>query len=302
MGTLDARLAEMAKVLPGLAEDAKAIALLDEHVQRLRVEPFFEPLSVTLLSKGKKGDVLNGKRELLGIGCEDLTSWTRHIAFGIRCRMRALEEPIIDHLQGGQGLPAMVLLRSHLEAAALAAFCLQELTAAARQGGFEPLKELIPKTLFGTALKKHRDKVSVGELLKFFEGDTIQICGAIDSLDKFYYQEHAEGKLCLVYSLLCEYAHANHRGVMDFMITSERPGGWEVTYRLEAPPNPQLVPRGLETLLVSMRAGYSATELLRCWQFAEADGRVVWRGPSPDQGKRVWEDLLQRPAGSGAGA
>jgi hypothetical protein len=300
VGSLSAKLAEMATLLPELAEDAEAITLLDEHVQRLRVEPFFEPVSVTRVSKGKKQDVLGGKRELLGISPEDLTSWTRHIAYGVRCRLRVLEEPIVEQLLRGQTLPAMILLRSHLEAAALAAFCLKELTAAVRQGSVQTLKELIPRTLFGTALKKHRDNVSVGDLLKFFEGDTIQICAAIESLDEFYYREHADGTLSVAYSILCEFAHPNHRGVMDFMVASERPGGWEVTYGLEAPPKPGLIRRGLDTLLVSMRAGYSATELLRCWQFTENGGEVVWCGPSPDDAKRVWRDLLQRPAGGTA--
>jgi hypothetical protein len=193
----------------------------------------------------------------------------------------------------------MILLRSHLEAAALAAHCLAELTAAARQGSVETLKELIPKTLFGTALKKHRDKVSVGELLNVSEGDTIQICAAIDSLDRFYYQEHSEGKLCVAYSLLCEFAHANHRSVMDFMAASERPGGWEITYQLERSTDPQLVAGGLQTLLVSMRAGHCACELLRSWEFKEQDGQLVWQWPDADQGRRVWENLLQR-AGEGA--
>jgi len=295
MTSLAARLAEMAKIYPALAEDAKAIGLLDQHVQGLPLQPFFEPVSATLLSKGKR-DVLNGKREVLGVGSEELTSWTRHIALGTRCRMRELEDPIVGHLHAGQTLPAMILLRSHLEAAALAAHCLAELTAAARQRSVETLKELIPKTLFGTALKKHRDKVSVGELLKLSEGDTIQICGAIDSLDRFYYQERSEGKLCIAYSILCEFAHPNHRGVMDFMAASEQPGGWEITYQLAASANTQLTARGLETLLVSMRAGYSASELLRSWEFKEQDGHLVWQGPDGGQGRKVWENLLQRPA------
>lgn len=298
MTSLAARLAEMAKTYPALAEDAKAIGLVDRYVQGLPLRPFFEPVSVTLVSKGKR-DVLNGKRELLGVGSEELTSWTRHIALGTRCRMRVLEEPIVGHLHAGRTLPAMILLRSHLEAAALAAHCLAELTAAARQGSVETLKELIPKTLFGTALKKHRDKVSVGELLNVSEGDTIQICAAIDSLDRFYYQERSEGKLCVAYSLLCEFAHANHRSVMDFMAASERPGGWEITYQLERSTDPQLVAGGLQTLLVSMRAGHCACELLRSWEFKEQDGQLVWQWPDADQGRRVWENLLQR-GGEGA--
>ena len=296
MTSLAARLAQIAKMYPALAENAKAIVLLDQRVQRLPLEPFFEPVSVTLVLKGKR-DVLNGRREALGVGSEELTSWTRHIALGVRCRMRALEDPILGHLHAGQTLPAMILLRSHLEAAALAAHCLAELTAAARQGSLETLKELIPKTLFGTALKKHRDKASVGELLKFCEGDAIQICGAIDSLDRLYYQEHPEGKLCVAYSLLCDFAHPNHRGVIDFMASSEQPGGWEIAYRLETSANPQLIAGGLETLLVSMRAGYSASELLQSWEFKEQDGHLAWQSPDVAQCRRVWENLLQRAGG-----
>lgn len=190
----------------------------------------------------------------------------------------------------------MILLRSHFEAAALAAHCLAELSAAARQDNVEALGQLIVTTLFGTALKRHREKSSVADLLKFFEGDTIRICAAINSLDRFYYQEHADGKLSVVYSLLCEFAHPNHRGVMEFMVASEQEGGWEVKYELTAVPNTELIVGAIDTVLVSMRAGYSTGELLRCWQFSEQGGQVVWRGPSPDQGKEVWEDLLQRAA------
>jgi len=300
MDSLGARVARIAKLLPSVAETAKAIALLDGHMQQLPAEPFFEPLSVTLVSKSKGHDPLSGTRRLLRVGPEDLTSWTRHIAFGVRCRMRTLEEPIVRHLECGHTLPAMVLLRSHLEAAALAAHCLQELSAAARQDAMASLRVLIPKTLFGTSLKRHRQKVSKAALLKAFEGDTIRICEAVESLDKFYYLEDADGRLALAYSLLCEYAHPNHRGVMDFMVATERPGGWEITYRPEAAPHSQLVVSAMETLLVTMRAGYAATQLLLCWQFATANGELVWRGPSPDQGRRVWLDLLQRATAEAA--
>ncbi len=68
MSSLGARLAEMATLMPGVAENAKAIVLLDDHVSHLRFEPFVEPLSVTLVSKGKKSDVLSGTPELLHIG------------------------------------------------------------------------------------------------------------------------------------------------------------------------------------------------------------------------------------------
>jgi hypothetical protein len=287
-------LAEAAQVLSNrfpllLAKDAQSVALLDDQVRQLPFATFFEPVTVTLATKNK--------RELVIVGPEELTSWTRHIAFGMRCRMRVLEQPIVKHLGAADLLRAMVLLRSHFEAAALAAYTLQELGDAARKGSVDALRELIPKTLFGTALKKHRERPSVAELMKFFEGDTIQICRAVDALDSFYYGPDTDGTLQLVYSLLCEFAHPNHRGVMDFMVASEVSGGWRITYDPNRSAQAAMFGRALETLLVSMRGGYAASELLLCWRFSEEEGSAIWSPPSREEADRVWSNLLQRPEG-----
>ena len=71
-------------------------------------------------------------------------------------------------------------------------------------------------------------------------------------------------------------------------------GGWEIEYHTDTSANPQLITRGLETLLVSMRAGYSASELLLSWEFKQHDGHLVWQPPDAGQGGKIWEDLLQR--------
>ncbi len=298
MNSFTETLRELAGAFPATATSAEAVVELDSRVQRLTLEPFFEPVSITLVSKGNKREILDGERQLLDLGFAELTSWTRHIAYGTRCRMRALEGSVVGHLSRGEALPAMILLRSHVEAAAVAAHCLAELGAAARQDNLQALGQLVAATLFGTALKKHRGNTSVADLLNFFEGDCIRICAAINSLDRFYYQEHADGKLAVAYSLLCEFAHPNHRGVMDFMVATEQATGWEVKYQLTETPKPDLVAGAIDTLLVSMRAGYSAGELLRCWHFSEQASQLVYRRPSPDQRKAIWEDLLQRPAGA----
>ena len=44
---------------------------------------------------------------------------------------------------------------------------------------------------------------------------------------------------------------------------------------------------------------YTETAQDHVWR-EESGGQLAWRGPSPDQGKVVWEDLLQRSA-EGAG-
>ena len=149
--------------------------------------------------------------------------------------------------------------------------------------------------LFGTSLKKHRDRESVARLLLLCEGDTVRICRAVESLDKFYYQETAEGKLAVVYSLLCEFAHPNHRGVLDFMQAVQGDDGWLISYARDEPINSKMNVNALETLLVSMRGGYAAGELLRSWRFSEIEGGgVTWQPPSASEGERVWVKFLQR--------
>jgi hypothetical protein len=292
---IDEALAELVRGHPELEETAAFVAALYDEIGHVPLDPFFEPTSTIFIKKDGKE-----LHELIEVRAQDLTCWTRHISSSTLCRMRALEEPISEGLLAGKTLATMVLLRSHFEAAAMAAYCLDRLTDAARQDQPNALNRLIPRTLFGTGLKKHRDKDSIADLLTMCEGDTIRICHAVDSLDRFYFREASEGKLAVVYSLLCDYAHPNHRGVLDFMHSAERQDGWLISYTKEEPPNPKMQVHGLETLLVSMRGGYSAAEMLRCWRFSRKEGGMLeWHRPSVDDRARVWERFLQRPASGG---
>ena len=282
---------------PEIKETAAFVAALHDTIAQVQLDPFFEPVSVISIKKeGKKES-----HELIEVRAQDLNCWTRHISSATICRMRALEEPIIESLLAGKTLATMVLLRGHFEAAAMAAYCLDLLADAARRDQPEALNCLIPMTLFGTGLKKHRDKDSIADLVTMCEGDAIRICHAVDSLDKFYFQEASVGKLAVVYSLLCDYTHPNHRGALDFMQSAERADGWLISYSREEPPNPRMQVHALETLLVSMRGGYAAAEMLRCWRFSLKErGTIECHWPSVDDGARIWESLLQRPPG-GAG-
>ena len=301
--TVSEALAELVRTNPELQETASFVAALYDEIGNVPLDPFFEPPSTIFLKKDGKE-----LRELVGVRAQDLTSWTRHISASTLCRMRAVEEPIIENLVAGRTLATMVLLRGHFEAAAMAAYCLERLTEAARQDQPNALNDLIPKTLFGTALKKHSDKGLIADLptkshvslkgLTDIKADTIRICDAVESLDRFYYQEAAAGKLGIVYSLLCEFAHPNHRGVRDFMQAVDRDDGWLISYTKEEPANAAMQVHAVETLLVSMRSGYSAGEMLRCWRFSQQDSsRVDWHWPSVDDGARVWKHFLQRPIG-----
>jgi hypothetical protein len=292
---IDEALGELVRGHPECKETAAFVAALYGEVGHVRLDPFLESTSTMWLKKDGKE-----LHELIEVRAQDLNCWTRHISSSTMCRMRALEEPINEGLVVGKTLATMVLLRSHFEAAAMAAYCLDRLTDAARTEQPDALNRLIPSTLFGTGLNKHRDKTSVADLVMMSEGDAIRICHAVDSLDRFYFQEASEGKLAVVYSLLCDYAHPNHRGVLDFIHSTECNDGWLISYTREEPQNPQMRVHALETLLVSMRGGYAAAEMLRCWRFSPKEGGAIeWHSPSVDDGDRVWERFLQRPVGGG---
>jgi hypothetical protein len=147
-------------------------------------------------------------------------------------------------------------------------------------------------------MQKHRERPPIGDLLTLFEGDTIRLCRAIEALDRFYYQESADGQLPTAYSLLCEFAHPNHRGVMHMMSATERANGWLISYRVEEHPETAAVSKALEILLVAMRAGYSASQLLRCWRFTQQGGDVVPFGPRETDAAQIWREFLQRPIGA----
>jgi hypothetical protein len=267
-----------------------SLRMLDKEIDLYPPTPFFENVSVTISDE-------KWRATLLSVGAAELNSWTSHMASSMWCRLRTIEKPILENVALGNTLVGMILLRAHLEAAAMAAYCLEQVTKAARSNDFDQLAELIPKTLFGTSMLKHRDKESVAERLHSFETKTVDsICRAVDALDAFYYQEHAEGTLGIVYSLLCEFAHPNHRGVMDFMIAEDRPNGWEIVYGVQRPTPPKMALKALETLVVTMQGGYSASQMLSCWRFTEdADGTLRWNGPSREEADRIWQRVLQRP-------
>jgi len=267
-----------------------SLRALDAEIDRHPRTPFVESVSVTIADEKRKA-------KLLSVGASELKSWSCHIASSMWSRLRALERPVLDNFASGNTLAGMILLRAHLEAAAMAAYCLDELTRAARAGDFNSLSELIPRTLFGTSMLKHREKDSVAERLYFFETTTINsICRAVDALDKFFYQEHADGTLAVAYSLMCEYAHPNHRGVMDFMTSTDGPNGWHIVYGNQRPTPPEMALKVLETLVVTMQGGYAASQMLSCWSFRDdSDGTLLWNTPSAEEANRIWRDLLQRP-------
>jgi hypothetical protein len=278
---------QLQKTLPrcGWVSD---IAKLDIVADALPYEVFREPVAVTELNDG-------GSNRLVNLDAAYLTAWSPHMPYSMRVRLRALEPAIIAELAAGRALAAQVLLRSHLEAAAVAALCVETLKDSDR----DELSRLVPKTLFGTALfnKSKRDE-RVAQMLTYSEQRTITIAQAMAALHKFAYPEGTADNTSIAYSLLCEASHPNHRGTRLFAHTEEVDSGgeygWYVTYSAR-----ESVPKGLtkkfvELLLFSMRNGYAATELLRNMYITNSDEGVTVRGVSEDVGNNIWVNILQR--------
>lgn len=277
---------------PKQIRDIESIARLRRSIECLPLAPFYEPVAVT--------ECKNNERRLVNLDKDYLRAWCRHMAYGPRVRMFALELQIAATLINQQLLPAAVLLRSHLETAALAAYAINELADAAKLGNSSKLSTLIPKTLLGTALIRPAKKdEALHELLTYGEQETITISSALNSLDQFIWQDEANGGTARIYGLLCELAHPNHRGIRGFVASSDvAPGGWEIRYASKEEFSDASVQMVLETLLLSMRSGYAASEMLRIYDFEENSGQLQYVPPPEAEMLRIWVEILQRDLSS----
>ncbi len=291
---LRADLTAIAERVPALRATADGIGSLRETVDALPMDAFWEPMTLVLDERQEKG---GNKKRLLAVGANDVRAWSRHMAYSVRVRLQSIEPAVIHDISQGRLLPAAILLRSHLESAALGVYCLDTVSDCARAGSIEELAEVMHKTLFGTAVEKHvARKEWVAELVSRAETNTIRICRAIDALDRYVYQDKASGEIGVAYSVLCEFAHPNHRGVKAFMTSESTAEGWTIRYGLDEPFDPELAIRFLNCLAVSMQAGYSASEMLRAWDFADGPDGIQWIWPPQETIRRVWTTLIKRPA------
>ncbi len=276
---------------PGLRVTAAAIEALRTTADALPVDAFWEPMTLVVEDRQQKG---SPSKSLLAVRASDLRAWSRHIAYSVRVRLRSTESAIVQNISQGTLLPAAILLKSHLESAALAVYCLDTVSDCARSGAMKQLTELMHKTLFGTAVAKHlTSKEWVAALISGAETNTIRICRAIDALDRYVYQQNASGQIGVVYSVLCEFAHPNHRGVMAFKTSDQTGEGWTIRYSLDEAFDQELAARLLNTLAVSMQAGYSAAEMLRAWDFRDVAGGIEWLCPSSETTRRVWTTFIR---------
>jgi len=270
---------------PDTNQRMRQLERFSRAAEQLPWEPFYEPVSVIEHDQKGRGKHLNVDAPMLG-------AWAKHMAYSMRIRMRSFEPIVLRELAVGTTLGASTALRAHLEAAAMASLCLLRLNEARTDEGLEKLASLIPKTLFGTALSnKAKKDERVLEMLSFAEQQTITICTAIRALDEFAYGDAANGSTEILYALLCESGHPNHRGTLTFVTSKDvEPEGWRISYAPAEDAGLSVVIGVVDGLRLSMRGGYAASEMLRVAEFL--DGPRPYRGTPMDEGQRIWSTFL----------
>jgi hypothetical protein len=131
--------------VPALYATAEGIESLRANADALPIDTFREPVTLVVDERQER---VGHKKRLLAVGAADVRAWCRHMAYSVRVRLRAIESGVVHELSQGRLLPAAILLRSHLEAAALGVYCLDTVSDAARAGSTEELTEVMHKTLF----------------------------------------------------------------------------------------------------------------------------------------------------------
>lgn len=134
-------------------------------------------------------------------------------------------------------------------------------------------------------------------MLSYASQRTITIKQAIDALQRFGYPEDESADIPIAYALLCEAAHPNHGGTRQFAsaadVDESGEYGWHVTYGERESISGVHTGKLIELLLVSMRSGYAATELLRNMQFSDASDGVIIHGVPEQAVRNIWQSVLQ---------
>jgi hypothetical protein len=282
----------ISKRWPQSAELVAKVGLLHSTATDLPWERFREPLACVTVDAAAPND----QPRLEAVDAALFRAWAQHVCFSVRARMLNLERGVLHELVHGRILPSAVLLRSHLESAALAALCLAEVRESSRTGDLVAICKLIPKVLFGTSLHKHaRTCETVADMLSLVEGTTIKICRAVEELDNLLCPEGGGTRMALTYSLLCEFSHPNLRGTRDFASICELPErqGWVIEYGPHGSFDFELCDMVLKTLLRCMAAGYGATEMLRTWRSVDQTGHIELLGPEEFELQRIWGSFFR---------
>jgi hypothetical protein len=285
---MDTLMDKFPSCIPFLAEFKR----LRAEVVRVPLPRFFEP-KVALVTKG------GAPPELLALDAVSLSSWASHIACGARARMHALEDAVCRLLDLQEVVPAMALVRAHLETSGFAAFGAGSVRKCADTGNWEEMKRIIPRTLFGTSLKLEKKARAIRETILPSDLEPVRIAAMVDAMDQF-----AEQNVTPVahwfrgaYSILCEYAHPTIRGMKPFCeILNDAGDGWHLQYRFSQSLTEGEAVMAISILTESMRVGHGSALLLQSWQFQDGSEGISCCKTPVEFGDWVWEAILQRPS------
>ena len=263
------------------------ICAIDESAAGLPYRPFREPVAVAELGEG-------GNNRILNLDAAYLTSWSRHISYSMRVRLRSMEPLVLAELAAGRALAAQVLLRAHLEASAMASLCLVSLRTRANVD----LPLLVSQTLFGTALlKQAKHDERVAEWLSYSAARTTTVAQALSAMHEYNFPGGGPNDISVGYSLLCEASHPNHGGTKHFVASKQLDDagedGWAIEYSDSESVPAAILDKLVELLLLSMSGGYGASETLRCVEFVDSDEGFGSFVPE-DEGRGIWECFLSK--------
>lgn len=273
---------------PASARQTGNLARMESAISSLCFPSFFEPVPA-LDNVGA-----DSPQRLLGPMPAAINAWRRHVAYGTIARIRALTEPVIQHLTNGELTIASILQRTILENAGRAAFAIDRLTDCSTKGSWDDLRTVIPKSLFGTCMTALEDTV----FEDFWESTAqrpAKVGQFLDALEKLAGASDAGGQSFFrgLYAFLCDLAHASQRANQGYCrVLETRADGWTVQYGWREDVAGDAIEGALKSTMRCIQAGYGASAMLLAWDFAESPGGLVWRPMSPENAEWIWENLL----------
>lgn len=278
---------KLSESYPRAKKALDSIARIHRLVDSFEIAPFFEPPS--LFDLGKKPQPLFLTSDLLA-------TWIQHISHGTRVRLRSLEAGFLSELSAGRFMTAMILARSHMENAGLAAFAEQELLKASETANWEDLKPIIQQMLFGTSFRFEKKLTLLQDELPLEATLPVRPNVLLESMDGFLIGTGSQiAQLRGAYALLCEYAHPNIGGAKAFenIVTPEDGKGWIHHYGRQEDIGDDGVVAATNILLVNMKVGYTNAFLLVTGEIEELPGSLCYHKPSIGMGKTIWDEVLQ---------
>lgn len=275
---------------PHVAQTVRDIERLRTTVADLSAEPFFEPVSLIDWPQ-------QGRRRFVNFTPFHFIAGLRHASGSARARMTMLEGAILATLAEVGVYPAAVLVRSHMEAAGVAALMLVDGTAALKSGDLSSVQDDVLSLFLGTSLRREAKKnETIDENLLISETAFISAAKLVGALDRYVaMNDDAPRAFRAAYAVLCDYAHASMRVSRRFSkVLEEMDEGWVIEYGHPEATDDQEVEMIVSLLHRSMRVGHSAAKMLQHIEIVPVDDDSFTIEPPPEAvAQWVRTELLQ---------